>query len=217
MIRRDRGNVSLLLNAAILLLAGCGGGVSVATLSEPAPDGIAEAVRKELAPAGLRVLRDGRPYMDFWFRASVPTVAAKPGPGIRYGMLRPGGLVGAARVHAAAVDFRAQKVLPGLYTMRYGVQPDDGDHQDKTEARDFLLLCPAAADGSPEAMEHKPLTKLSATLNGKKHPAVLFLAAPGDGPLPGIVRRGNPEQVILEASDGSALRLAIVVVGKYME
>jgi hypothetical protein len=66
-------------------------------------------------------------------------------------------------------------------------------------------------------MEHKPLTKLSATLHGKKHPAVLFLAAPGDGPRPGLSRRGDPEEVVLEASGGKSMRLAIVVVGQYME
>jgi hypothetical protein len=217
MIGRARANVSLLLNLLPLLAAGCGTTWSVAALDAAPPEECSAAVRKELAAPGLRVLRDERPFIDFWLRAAIPTVEAKAESKVRYSMLKPGGLVGVARFHAAAVDFRAQKVLPGVYTLRYGVQPDDGDHQDKTEARDFLLLCPAAADGSPEPMEHKPLTKLSATLHGKKHPAVLFLAAPGDGPRPGLSRRGDPEEVVLEASGGKSMRLAIVVVGQYME
>lgn len=204
MIGRARASVSLLLN---LLLAGCAG-VTVASLPDPPPSGYA-------AP-GLRVFRGGSPYMDFWFRGDVATVDARPQPRVHY-TLKPGVLVGVVRVHQVAVDFRAQKVQPGLYTLRYGVQPDDGDHEDKTEARDFLLLCPAADDLSTEPLEHKPLTKLSATLNGKKHPAVLFLDVPGDGPLPGVIERREPERTIVEARVGKALRLAIVVVGQYMD
>lgn len=212
MIGRARLPVSLLLN---LLLAGCTG-ITVAPLPEAPPAGFAGAMTADLAP-GLRVLRGGSPYMDFWFRGNLAAVESKPARKVRYATLKPGTLVGVARVHQVAVDFRAQKVLPGLYTLRYGVQPDDGDHEDKTEARDFLLLCPAADDVSPAPLEHKPLTKLSATLNGKKHPAVLFLDAPGAGPLPGIVSRADPDRILLEAPAGKSLRLAIVVVGQYME
>jgi len=136
-------------------------------------------------------------------------------------VLRQGALVGVVRVHGGAVDFRDQKVAAGLYTMRYAVQPDDGDHQDRTDARDFLLLSAASDDLSPEAMDLKPLIKQSAKLNGKKHPGVLFLAAGQEGPLPRIRTQGDPAQVVFEAevpgSGGKALRLTIVVVGKYKE
>ena len=226
MIGRSRTLVSFLLSGLGLLLflerpAACSEDDTVKILEDPPPAGIAEAVRHVLAPSGYRVLGGGNPSLDFWFRAALPTVEVRPQKGVRYGRLQPGALVGVVRVHEGAVDFRAQKVAAGLYTMRYAVQPDDGDHQDMTEARDFLLLSAAADDGSPEAMEPKLLMRQSAKLNGKKHPGVLFLAAGEEGPLPRIRTQGEPVQVVFEAEvpaqGGKPLRLTIVVVGRYKE
>jgi hypothetical protein len=220
MIGRTAILVSFLLSGSALLAARSGD-YSVEALKGGAPAGIAEPVRAALAPSGYRVLGGGRPALDFWFRAALLTVDPKPEKGVHYGALKQGALVGVVRIHEGAVDFRAQKVAAGLYTMRYAVQPDDGDHQDMTEARDFLLLSAALDDLSPETMDWKPLVKQSARLNGKKHPGVLSLAAGQDGPLPRIRTQGEPAQVVFEAevpgSGGKPLRLTIVVVGKYKE
>jgi len=220
MIGRTGTLVSFLLNAVALFAAGAGD-YAVEGLKDAPPAGIAEPLRAALSPSGYRVLGGGKPALDFWFRIALSTVAATPEKGVHYGTLKQGALVGVVRVHEGAVDFRAQKVAAGLYTMRYAVQPDDGDHQDMTDARDFLLLSAAADDLSPEPMELKPLIKQSAKLNGKKHPGVLFLASGQEGPLPRVRTQGNPAQVVFEAevpgSGGKPVRLTIVVVGKYKE
>ena len=220
MIGRTGVLVSFLLNG-LALPAATAGDYSVEVLKDGAPPAVAEAVRAVLGPSGLRVLEAGKPALDFWFRAALLTVEAKPEKGVRYGTLKPGALVGVVRVHDGATDFRAQKVAAGVYTLRYAVQPDDGDHQEMTEARDFLLLSAAADDLSPDTMELKPLVKQSAKLNGKKHPGVMFLAAGQEGPLPRIRTQGSPVQVVLEtavpAAAGPPLRLTIVVAGKYKE
>jgi hypothetical protein len=194
---------------------------SVEALKEPAPSEIAEAVRKELAPAGSRVLRGGKPFIDFWFRATLPTGEARGGLGILYGTLKPTGLVGVARVHGGGSDFKGQKFPAGLYTMRYGVQPEDGDHQGATDSRDFLLLCPAASDASPDLLDPKELNKMSAKVNGKKHPAVLYLVGGDGGTLPRVVRDAAADRTVFEvevpAAGGKPLRLSIVVQGKAAE
>jgi len=194
---------------------------AVEALKEGAPAEVAEAIRKELAPAGTRVLRGGKPFVDFWFRSALPTGDAKGGLGILYGSLKASGLVGVARFHGGASDFKAQKFPAGVYTMRYGLQPEDGDHQGTAESRDFLLLCPAAADPSPEPMEAKDLHKLSAKVNGKKHPAVLYLVGGQGGTLPRVVKDEAAERAVFEAeapaAGGKPLRLSIVIVGKAAE
>src|SRR5437868_4885620 len=138
---------------------------SVEPLKEATPAEVAESIRKELAPSGTRVLRGGKPFVDFWFRATLPTGEPRAGLGILYGALKPSGLVGVARFHGGGSDFKGQKFPTGVYTLRYGLQPEDGDHQGATESRDFLLLCPAAADASPDAMDPKELNKISAKAN----------------------------------------------------
>lgn len=209
--------MNLLLPLGVTLLAASD--YRVEPLGEGAPADVAEPVRKEFAPSGSRVLRDGKPFVDFWFRAAVPT-GENRGPKILYPTLRQGGLVGIARFHGGGSDFKAQKVPAGVYTMRYAVQPEDGDHHDVTESRDFLLLCGASADGSPDPMVEKDLIKLSAKLNGKKHPAVLYLVSGQGGALPGVVTDRKADRSVFEAevsAGGKPLRLSLVIVGKVAE
>jgi hypothetical protein len=210
-----------LIPCVLILLAARPEEFAAEALKEGAPAEAAEAVRKELAPAGYRVLRGGKPFVDFWFRATAPTAEVRPGLGILYGALKSGALVGVARFHAGASDFKAQKFPAGVYTMRYAVQPEDGDHQGVTESRDFLLLCAAAGDPSAEAMELKELNKLSAKVNGKKHPAVLYLVSGQGGTLPRVVKDDAAERAVFECevptAGGKPLRFSIVVVGKAAE
>lgn len=192
----------------------------VEPLKEGAPAEVAEPVRKELAAAGTRVLRGDKPFVDFWFRSAVPTAEPNPSLGVLYPTLRQGGFVGVARFHAGAADFKAQKFPAGVYTMRYAVQPEDGDHQGVTESRDFLLLCAAASDPAIDAMELKELNKLSARVNGKKHPAVLYLVGGQGGTLPRVVTDETAERSVFEAevsAGGKPLRLSIVIVGRAAE
>jgi hypothetical protein len=194
---------------------------TVEPLKEAAPAEVAESVRKELAPAGSRIVRGGKPFVDFWFRAALPTGEARGGLGVLYGTLQPTGLVGVARFHAGGGDFKGQKFPAGVYTMRYAVQPEDGDHQGVSETRDFLLLCAAGADATPGLLDPKELNKISAKVNGKKHPAVLYLVGGDGGTLPRVVTDATAERTVFEAevpaAGGKPLRLSIVVVGKAAE
>jgi hypothetical protein len=192
----------------------------VEPLAEAAPADVAETVRKELTPAGTRILRGGKPFVDFWFRSVLPTGGPDKAPGVLYPTLRPGSLVGAVRFHGEGADFKAQKFPAGVYTMRYAVQPEDGDHQGTTESRDFLLLGPAAADPRVEAMEVKDAIKASAKVNGKKHPAVLYLVSGQGGTLPRVLTDEKAGRSVFEievSAAGKPLRLSIVVLGKAAE
>ena len=59
-----------------------------------------------------------------------------------------GQLIGALRVPEGTTftDFRGQEIKPGVYTLRYGQQPQDGNHIGTSELADFLLALPAEAD-----------------------------------------------------------------------
>ncbi len=191
-------------------------------LKEAAPAEVAQAVRQELAPAGLRVLRNKQPLLDLWLRAAAPLGPPKEELGVHFSVLAQGTLVGAVRVHGGASDFRAQKYAAGVYTLRYGLQPEDGDHQGTAESRDFLVLAPASADPSPRTMPLEDVVKLSTKVSGKKHPAVLWLAKPQDAlKPPRVVRDDQHDRWLLDcelgAGDGKTLRMWIVVVGKAAE
>jgi hypothetical protein len=101
------------------------------------------------------------------------------------------------------------------------VQPDDGDHQDVTESRDFLLLCEAAADATPGDLDEKTLRAMSSRINGKKHPSVLYLTEGRGGSRPRVTTQSSPLKTVLEVdvpgSGGGTFALAIVVDGRAEE
>ena len=228
MIRRTSGLVSFLVNGlflvaggSTLLTASCAGEDTVEGLEAGAPADFSEEIRNELSPTGVRVTHAGSLLADFWFRSAVPTGAPRQEEGVLYGALKSGSLLGVLRIHAAGRDYRAQKLPAGLYTLRYDVQPDDGEHLNLTESRDFLLLCAAADDRRPLTLGEDELHKLSAKLHQKKHPAVLFLVAANDGPGTRVRSRDEHQKLLLDVdvatTAGKPLRLTIVVVGRYKE
>jgi len=202
----------------VVALAALAQDVKAEPVAEGAPAGVAEAVRKELLPSGVRVVRDGKPLFDFWLGKAIPARPPQESLQLRYTMLKPGTLVGAVKVHAEGHDFKNQKYPPGLYTLRYAEQPEDGDHQGTSETKDFLCLSQAAADTKPEAISQEDLIKISSKVVARKHPAVLYLVRSETAEkVPAIVRDEANVRWILECEAGTAagkLRLGIVVVGK---
>ena len=80
----------------------------------------------------MQVLDDkGKPFCELWFRKEVP-VKVKPDEvkkGLKYRQLEQSTLLGAVRFDQAWIDFRKQKIKPGVYTLRLAFQPEDGNHQ----------------------------------------------------------------------------------------
>jgi len=211
-----------------LLLAGAAPAwadeLTIQPLKEAVPAEVAEALRKEVASEGFRIQKGGKPFMDFWFRGFAPASDQKAPLGVRFPELRTGSFIGVVRVQGGASDFKNQKYPAGVFTLRYQIQPEDGDHQGTAESRDFLMLGPAAADLTPEALGEKESVKLSAKVNGKKHPIVLWLVPPAEeGKGPRIVKDDMKEHVLFEMTmpqgkkDGKPLSMAIVIVGKAPE
>ena len=86
-----------------------------------------------------------------------------------------GGLLGAVRFTRPFVDYRKQEIAAGVYTLRFLVQPDVGDHTDTAPHTEFVLLVPAADDTTADPLEPKTLVKLSVKSTGGDHPGVMLL------------------------------------------
>lgn len=195
-------------------------------LKSAPPSGLAAPVKEALASEGLRVTDgDGKPFAEVWLRKAVPATSKPSGPkgAVQFPVLSEGELLGAVRFVVEGHDYRDQSIPPGVYTLRYGLQPINGDHLGVSPFRDYALLLPAAKDGSTAPLEKKPLEKTSAETAGASHPAVLMLlAAPANAKAPGIARDeakntwgavvGLPLTVPGESSPAT-LPVQIIVVG----
>jgi hypothetical protein len=151
----------------------------------PAPKGLDKAVSDLLAPQSVQFLDKGEVVAELWFRKEVPATDVPKG-GVTYEQVQETTLVGAVRFDKPVTDYRKQKIKPGVYTLRLGVQPMDGDHMGTAPDPYFLLVAPAAEDKKPGPMKDpKELQDLSAKAAGGTHPGVFLLVAikdPGAAP-----------------------------------
>lgn len=201
-------------------------GYALQPLKEGPPSEVAEAIRALLAKEGLRVLdRKGAPYVDLWLRAELPVQEAKEQLGVKFGDIPEGTILAAARFHKDGADFKGNDFPAGVYTLRNGLQPVDGDHQGVSETRDFILLAPAKADTRAEPVSTKEAVKLSVKGTGIKHPSILYLTRMFEDAkaLPRMVEDEERELWILDlemprpAEKSTKLRLGLVLVGQARE
>ena len=215
-----------LLLAAPLLLASAGPAAAakytVKVEDAPPPAEIGNRVRSLLDVKGLSVYDDGgNLLLTVWPRKAFESkaTAEQVKNGLTYRELEESDVVGAVKFPKLWTDFRKQKIKAGVYTIRVGWQPMDGDHMGTAPYGEFCLACPASDDTKPDLMESKSLNELSAKTT-ESHPGV-FLLFPGKGAAaePKLVNKGMGHWVLLVqlgATAGgkkAALDLGLTLVG----
>lgn len=181
-------------------------------LAEAPPAEAPAAIREALQENGVRLTDEkGEPFADVWLRKGVPASGKPAGAKgtILFPVLAEGELVGLVKFAAEGHDYRDQAIAPGAYTLRYGLQPVNGDHLGVSPYRDYLLLLPAAKDTSLDRLAEKPLQGRSAEAAGSNHPAVLMLlTAPGGARAPSVARDDE------KGLSGLVLELPLAVEGQ---
>jgi hypothetical protein len=201
----------------ITLLAFCSLTVFAQYKAAPAgpPPGEASAVAGALAKSGVKVTKaDGSTLLEIWLVAQEPSggpaqdAASLPGYPV-------GALLGVVRFPAKHADRRGQSIQPGVYTLRYGVYPVNGDHQGVAPQRDFAVLSPAAIDTDPTAKpDFNALMGMSKKASGTPHPLVLSIWKDDAGSQAGTIELQGESDQVLHTKIG-ATPLAIIIVGKY--
>lgn len=166
----------------------------VESLKTGPPSAVAPEIAATLRPDGYRILDDqGKPFAEVWLRKSIPATEKPAGAKgvIQFPFLQESELLGVMNLIGEAHDYRDQSIAKGVYTMRYGLQPVNGDHLGVSPFRDYALLLPAAKDKAVAVLPRKQLETQSAESAGSSHPAVFFMiAAPATGggsPAPSMI------------------------------
>jgi len=188
--------------------------LTAAPHDEPAPEALAPAIRDALATGGVRVMRDAV-AIDFWWVRALPV---KGGAAVDWLAVAEGALVGAVRLSDEYRDIRGRAVKAGVYTLRYAIQPANGDHLGVSSYQDFLLLSPAAIDTDPAPTGHNRTIDMSRNTVGATHPAPWMLDPPvTDEPLFTVGQNDmDLTYVVLELPTTAAtpLRFALVLIGR---
>jgi hypothetical protein len=148
---------------------------SVTPLTDKPPSDLSGGVVSRLTPAARIVT--GPATLDLWLADKLESTG---GPG--WSGVESGTLVGAMRVTGEFKEIRGKVVKPGVYTLRYGLQPQNGDHLGISTFREFVLLSPAAIDKDPKVLGFDGVVALSKEVIGTAHPASLSLDPPEDAP-----------------------------------
>lgn len=153
--------------------------------------------------------KDGEPVLTVWFRAEIPAkaTAEQIANGLTYREVPEGTLVGAVKLAGPFVDYRKQEIAAGVYTLRFLVQPDVGDHTGTAPHPDFLVLSPADKDTGLEPLEPKALIKLSSGSTGGDHPGVMLL-------FPHPAKEADPKLLDKDGVKALAVRRTVEVEGK---
>jgi hypothetical protein len=206
-------NPSLVLRAtiAVLLLAlpvKAESDYTIETASADPPKELHDSIRKLLDKRRVRLSNKEGGLLEVWFRHELPVKATdvQIKNGLTYQEVPSSTLIGAIKVLEETTDYRKQKLLPGVYTMRLAVQPVSDDHSGTAPHREFCLLCAAKDDKNAELLTPRELHALSARLT-EEHPVVLLLF-PGKGAaaVPKLVARPGGHQVLLVRRPASAGR-----------
>lgn len=192
-------------------------------LNEAPPKELAAPIQAALSQTGIRVTGPSGPVCDLWLGKEVPGKANAPQTlGVTFPQLAQGTLMGAIRLPNSVKDYRKQLIKAGVYTLRYALLPDNGNHMGVAPQRDFVLASPAAADQEPAALTFDQTVDLSRKATGSNHPSVWSLAPPEDHPksLPSVFHLDDGDLWLVEFSlplAGSPVPAALVVVGSAPE
>jgi hypothetical protein len=148
---------------------------------EEAPKGLSAEIEKLVNATGHQIHGEDGAVVELWLLKSLPIKPNfKPGASQMY-PFTPGQLLGAMRVPKGATysDFRGQEIASGTYTLRYGLQPEDGNHLGTSDTADFILALPAKVDTKPDTIkDFYELSERSGKAAGSTHPAIFSLLDP---------------------------------------
>jgi hypothetical protein len=176
-----------------------------------APAEVAPAIGQALQKDGVKISSNGTAYCEIWFRIEKPSGAKTTEENVTLPFIPVGALVGVIRFDGKGADRRGQTIKAGVYTLRYGIMPINGDHQGAAPQRDFLLLTPASEDSDLNSTPgFEALVAMSLKASGTPHPAVLsFWKADSD--TPGLTKQGDSDWV-LQTKIGDT-PIAVILVG----
>jgi hypothetical protein len=125
--------------------------------------------------------------------------------------------VGAVGVTGAFKEIRGKTIQPGVYTLRFGLQPQNGDHLGASPFREYLLLSPASLDTDSKPLGFEGTVAISKQTIGTSHPAALSLDPPVSSAavLASHTNELDHKGVTFEVSTSPAgtLRFGLILIG----
>jgi len=185
------------------------------------PEGLSSTLKAVLQSEGYKVVNEqGVAWCEVWVRKEITNLGKPASPEAKYPALHLGELLGVMKFAAPGSDYRGQAIKPGVYTLRYCLILQDGNHLGAAPILDFVLLVPAAEDTKDvdAVMSTEEVVALSRKASGTNHPAVINLASPPEGVSSATLEKDDLDHWVLKVKSQSKpaanLPISIIVVGR---
>jgi hypothetical protein len=207
--------IVVLVLSAVCLRASPPQSPTVTTAVVSLPPELAAPVAAALATDVVTVTV-GTAKLEFWWAKSVALRAGGSGTP-SWTDVPDGSLVGALRLGADWRDIRGYTIRAGVYTLRFALQPQNGDHMGISPNRDFLLPSPAEDDLAADPVGYEGAVALAKKSSRRAHPAAVSIDPPASvaKPLSATTNDLGHKVVIVSVptSAGQPLTFGIVVEG----
>ena len=187
---------------------------TITTASVAVPPEIAAPIAALLAPQ-VTTITTSTTKVELWWVQSLPLREGAKSPA--WSDVAEGTLVGVLRIGSDWKDIRGHALRPGVYTLRFALQPQNGDHMGISPNREFLLFAPAADDTSPAPAGYEGAVELAKKASRRSHPASLSIDPPSaSAPALSATTNDLGHQVVVVSvptSAGTPLTFGLVVEG----
>lgn len=168
--------------------------------------------------SGYRVIRGtSRTAAEIWFAKDWKLDPDFEPSATRLYPFTEGQLIGVLHFSRRGSDFRDQSVSSGWYTLRFALQPVDGNHVGTSPTRDFLVIISADQDEPDKEWDTDSLNEASSEVAGSTHPAMLCLQLASEGEETKMVHQESVDWWMLHAvgngtANGKAQKVPIDIV-----
>jgi hypothetical protein len=198
-------------------LAASAADVAVKVADKQPPNDIDASIRGLLQTKAIQVVSGDKPLYEFWLAKELPLQSKPASPAKALEAVKQATLLGVVSVPAAKRDYRDDEIAASAYTIRFGLQPQDGNHSGSAEFPYFAVLVPAKFDTKPDGIkDYKELVKISAKETSTDHPVVMSLrpaaSAEGEAKLTEPAPEHKAVRVRIPAKGGDAAAIAFEIV-----
>jgi hypothetical protein len=157
-------------------LASWAASFAVKVIEKEPPKEVDDSIRKVLQAKAVQLLDNGQPVFEFWFRTEIPLKSNPQSAAKALEAIAETTLCGLVAVRRTEHDYKDNEITEGLYTARFSLQPQDGDHMGTSEFPYYLLLIPLKHDPQLTSIAaYKPMVRASGKATASGHPVVLSL------------------------------------------
>jgi len=171
--------LKLLLFALAMVLStatACAASLTLKVVDKEPPTELDPSITAKLQKSAVQLLDGDKPVFEFWFAAELNLTAKPASPDNALDALKQATLLGVVSISKALQDYREDTLPAKVQTMRFALQPQDGNHLGTAEFLYFAVLVPAKLDTKPDGIaDYKALVKASSKETSTDHPVILSL------------------------------------------